>query len=135
MKHRLTATVFVFTLGATALSSCIWQPIIQQFVRDQYPGERPVSVIKDVDGKPEHTNWIIVKEEEYVLPPSSRLTGEIEKAEDGLPYSLPSEYSNILTSPYEPHHQLDYSGISAGTKVWDPYTRKPFHIGRTYTFN
>jgi hypothetical protein len=90
-------------------------------------------VIADKDGKPAHTNWL--KQDEFMLPPSSHLTRQIDTADDGIPYGIPSEYSNVIISPYAPHYQLDYTGISVGDKVWDPYTKKPFYISRTYTFN
>ena len=58
-----------------------------------------------------------------------------EYAEDGLPYALPCEFSDILVSPYEPYYQLDYSKSNVGDKVWDPYTRKPFYVPRFMTIN
>lgn len=123
----------LIALSATMLSSCIWQPIMQQFTRDQYPGERPPKVIPDVGTTPSDEVWLKIDED--MLPPSSQLTKEIETADDGLPYGIVSEFSDIVTSPYAPHYQLDCTGLSAGTKVWDPYTRKAFYIPRTYTFN
>ncbi len=131
MKNKTIITIAI--LGCSMLSSCIWQPIMQTFTRDQYPGERPPMVILDVDGKPASNNWQQVDED--VLPPSSHMNGRITHADDGIPYGLTSEFSNIVISPYEPHYQLDYTGVPVGSKVWDPYTRKPFYIKRAYTFN
>ena len=129
-KLILPVTSVLCTLG---FSSCIFQQIASNFIRDEYPGERPPHVIADVDGKPESQNW--AKVNPYDLPPSGHLNGRIEYAEDGLPYGLPCEFSNILVSPYEPHYQLDYAKCSVGDKVWDPYTRKPFYIPRFMTIN
>ena len=131
MKNKTIITIAI--LGCSMLSSCIWQPIMQTFTRDQYPGERPPMVILDVDGKPASNNWQQVDED--VLPPSSHMNGRITHADDGIPYGLTSEFSNIVISPYEPHYQLDYTGVPVGSKVWDPYTRKPFYIKRHYTIN
>ena len=71
----------------------------------------------------------------YDLPPSGHLDGRIEYAEDGLPFALPCEFSNVLVSPYEPHYQLDYTNSKVGDKVWDPYTKKAFYIPRFMTIN
>ncbi len=130
-KH--TITILCATLGLSMLSSCIWQPVIQTFTRAEYPGTRPPMVIKDNNGSPASQNWLTVDAD--MLPPSSHISGRIEHAEDGLPYGLTSEFSDIVVSPYAPHYQLDYAGIPVGSKVWDPYTRKPFYIKRSYTFN
>lgn len=116
-----------------SLNSCIFQQIADKFIRDEYPGERPPHVIADIDGKPASSKW--VKVNPYDLPPSGHLNGAIDYAEDGLPYALPCEFSNILVSPYEPHYQLDYARSKVGDKVWDPYTRKPFYIPRFMTIN
>ncbi|MBR5888206.1 MAG: hypothetical protein IKZ07_08360 [Akkermansia sp.] len=129
-RHIIFSSV---VLGCTLLSSCIWQPIIQNFTRDQYPGPRPPMVIADKDGSPASNKWL--KVDDNMLPPSTHIIGSLEYAEDGLPYGLTSEFSNVVISPYAPHYQLDYTGIEVGSKVWDPYTRKAFYIKRTYTFN
>lgn len=115
------------------LSSCIFQQVANRFVRDEYPGQRPPHVIADVNGKPASNKWITANPTD--LPPSGHLHGRVEYAEDGLPYSLPCEFSNVLVSPYSPNYQLDYSNSEVGAKVWDPYTRKPFYIKRHYTIN
>ena len=120
-------------LSMSMLSSCIWQPIIQTFTRDEYPGERPPMVITEKDGQPASQNWLTV--DPNMLPPSSHITGRITYADDGLPYGLTSVFSNIVISPYAPHYQLDYTDVPVGAKVWDPYTRKPFYIKRSFTFN
>ena len=120
-------------LSSSMLSSCIWQPFLQTFTRDDFPGVRPPMVIEDADGKPAKQSWL--KTEEHMLPLSTSSLGQIEYAEDGLPYGITSEFSNIVISPYSPHYQLDYTGVKVGAKVWDPYTRKPFYIKRAYTFN
>ena len=128
-KRLLSLTL----LSSSMLSSCIWQPFIQTFTRDNFPGARPPMVIADANGKPAKQNWLTV--DEHMLPLSTSNLGKIEYAEDGLPYGLISEFSNIVISPYAPHYQLDYTGVKVGSKVWDPYTRKPFYIKRAYTFN
>ena len=132
MNKRTVSLILTLVTGSM-LSSCIWQPVIQKFTRDEYPGNRPPMVIADKDGKPAHTNWL--KQDEFMLPPSSHLTRQISTAEDGIPYGIPSEYSNVIISPHAPHYQLDYTGVAVGAKVWDPYTKKPFYISRAYTFN
>lgn len=131
--HRLLTALLLATGCCLTLNSCIFQQITNRFVRDVYPGERPPHVIADNNGKPANTNWAKVNPTD--LPPSGYLEGKIEYAEDGLPYSLPCEFSDILVSPYAPHYQLDYTNCKPEQKVWDPYTRKPFYINRHYTIN
>ena len=133
MHKRNLVFGLISIVCATMLSSCIFQQIADKFIRDEYPGERPPHVIADANGKPASENW--VKVNPYDLPPSEYLNGRVEYADDGLPYALPCEFSNILVSPYEPYYQLDYSKSAVGDKVWDPYTRKPFYIPRFMTFN
>lgn len=128
-----TSIILLAALSSSVLPSCIWQPIMQQFTRDTYPGTRPPMVIADVNGKPASENWL--KIDDTMLPPAAHMTSDIKRASDGIPYGIHSEYSDIVISPYEPHYQLDYTDIPVGSKVWDPYTRKPFYISRTYTFN
>lgn len=130
--HRLVLPALA-ALCTLSLSSCIFQQIAEKFIRDEYPGERPPHVIADAGGKPASNNW--VKVNPYDLPPSGHLNGRVEYAEDGLPYGLPCEFSDVLVSPYEPHYQLDYTRAKVGDKVWDPYTRKPFYIPRFMTIN
>ncbi len=131
IKHSVQ---LLFTATCTLfLTSCIFQQVANNFIRDEYPGERPPHVIEDNNGKPASNRWITVNPTD--LPPSGHLNGKVEYAEDGLPYSLPCEFSNVLVSPYAPNYQLDYSNSKVGSKVWDPYTRKPFYIQRHYTFN
>ncbi|MBQ4636688.1 MAG: hypothetical protein IJB64_09675 [Akkermansia sp.] len=133
MNKRII-TLAIALLGLSSLSSCIIYQGVQAFVRDEYPGERPAMVIKDVNGKPASQKWRSIPSD--YLPPSSFLdTRNISKGPDGIPYGLTSEYSNVIISPYYPHHHLDYTGCKPGEKVWDPYTRKPFYIKRAYTFN
>ena len=133
MNKRII-TLAVALLGLSSLSSCIIYQGVQAFVRDEYPGERPAMVIKDVNGKPASQKWRSIPSD--YLPPSSFLdTNNISKGPDGIPYGLTSEYSNVIISPYYPHHHLDYTGCKPGEKVWDPYTRKPFYSPRMYTFN
>lgn len=133
MKMKL-AKIVPALLGISMLSSCIFYQGVQMFVREDYPGQRPAMVIKDVNGKPASQNWKSTPHD--MLPPASHInTSKVDKASDGLPYSMTTEFSNVLISPYYPHHHLDYKGFSPGDKVWDPYTRKPFYIKRTYTFN
>lgn len=133
MNKRII-TLAIALLGLSSLSSCIIYQGVQVFVRDEYPGERPAMVIKDVNGKPASQKWRSIPSD--YLPPSSFLdTHNISKGPDGIPYGLTSEYSNVIISPYYPHHHLDYTGCKPGEKVWDPYTRKPFYIKRAYTFN
>lgn len=133
MKNNTIAMILTALGCSTLFSSCIIQHGVSYFIRDTYPGERPPHVIADNNGKPASQQWL--KIDPYALPPAGGLTKNIEKAEDGLPYGLPCEFSNIVVSPYDPHYQLDYTNCKVGDKVWDPYTRKPFYIPRMYTFN
>lgn len=133
MKAQRIAAVFAALLCCTTLSSCLFSQMAQKFQRDTYPGERPPHVILDNNGKPASNNWLQV--DPYTLPASGALIEHSKTADDGIPYGLPSEFSDIIVSPYAPYYQLDYSGCSVGEKVWDPYTRKPFYIRRHYTFN
>lgn len=133
MNTRPLLQSVVAAITLLSLSSCIFQQIASNFIRDEYPGERPPHVIADADGKPASEKWIKVNP--YDLPPSGHLNGRVEYADDGLPYALPCEFSNVLVSPYEPYYQLDYTNSKVGDKVWDPYTRKPFYIPRFMTFN
>lgn len=130
--HRLIIAPAA-ALCALTLSSCIFQQIAGNFTRDVYPGERPPHVIADNNGQPATQNW--AKIDPDALPPAGALSGYNKTADDGLPYGLPCEFSGIVTSPYAPHYQLDYTNAKVGDKVWDPYTRKPFYIPRLYTFN
>lgn len=130
--NRITLTMAV-AFSALTLNSCIFQQISDKFTRDTYPGERPPHVIADNNGQPVSPKWIT--SDPNGLPPSGALIGRIETASDGIPYGLPCEFAGIVTSPYEPHHQLDYTNAKVGDKVWDPYTRKPFYIPRFFTFN
>lgn len=130
--NRITLTMAA-AFSALTLSSCIFQQISDKFTREVYPGERPPHVIADNNGQPASANW--VKADPNALPPAGALLGRVETAADGIPYGLPCEFAGIITSPYEPHHQLDYTNAKVGDKVWDPYTRKPFYIPRFYTFN
>lgn len=132
--NKKIATTIMALLAVSTLSSCIIYQGVKTFVRDTYPGERPAKVIKDVNGKPASQSWKSVPSD--YLPPSSEISSSsISKASDGIPYGIESEYSDIILSPHYPHHLLDYRGFKPGDKVWDPYTRKPFYISRTYTFN
>ena len=133
MKMSQTFRFLAAAACILTLNSCIFQQVASKFVRDEYPGVRPPHVIADNNGKPATNNWIATSPTD--LPPSGYLQGKVEYAEDGLPYSLPCEFSNILVSPYSPNYQLDYTNSKVGDKVWDPYTRKPFYIHRHYTFN
>lgn len=133
MNTRRILIAFLAVIGSFTFNSCIIQQVADKFIRDEYPGERPPHVIADAGGKPASDNWIKVNP--YDLPPSGHLQGRVEYAEDGLPYGLPCEFSNILVSPYEPYYQLDYTRSNVGDKVWDPYTRKPFYIPRFMTIN
>lgn len=133
MINKRIFSILLAAICSLSFSSCIVQQVADKFIRDEYPGERPPHVIADVNGKPASQNWIKVNP--YDLPPSGHLEGRLEYAEDGLPYALPCEFSNILVSPYEPNYQLDYTKSNVGDKVWDPYTRKPFYIPRFMTIN
>ncbi len=127
----LPAIALACTLG---LSSCIFQQAVMNFVRAEYPGVRPPMVIADKDGKPASNKWIAVSSND--LPPASHMSdAEITYGEGNIPFGIGSEFSNIVVSPHAPHYQLDYTGVKVGTKVWDPYTRKPFYIPRVYSFN
>lgn len=133
MKANKAIRLLVSAACLVTLNSCIFQQAISRFVRDEYPGTRPPHVIADNNGKPASNNWVKVNPTD--LPPSGYLNGKVDYAADGLPYSLPCEFSDILVSPYSPNYQLDYTNCNVGDKVWDPYTRKPFYIHRHYTFN
>ncbi len=126
----LTLVALASTLG---LTSCLFQQAVMAFVRAEYPGQRPPMVIADVDGKPASDKWLTANPND--LPPSSLLSTEITYGDGEIPYGIGSEFSNIVISPYSPHHQLDHTGIEVGAKVWDPYARQPFYIPRTYSFN
>lgn len=116
-------------VSAFCLESCVWQ----YFMRDEYSGSAP-KVIADHDGKPVSQNWLVVPED--ALPAShSEQHDTISYASDGIPYGFRSSYRNIVVSPYPPFRYLNYSGISVGSKVWDPYSRKPFYIPMSYTIN
>ncbi|MBR5523230.1 MAG: hypothetical protein IKV82_07190 [Akkermansia sp.] len=132
MKMRKSMLV-VALVGALSLSSCIIQQTVGMFIRDEYPGARPPMVIADVNGKPASQKWL--KIDPAMLPPSGHIEGRITHADDGIPYGLSSEFSNVVVSPYPPYNQLDYTGVPVGAKVWDPFTKKPFYIPRVYTFN
>lgn len=133
MNCKQLTTIAAACFAAFSLNSCIIKQGVEVFIRDTYPGERPPKVIVDVNGKPASNHWLQV--EENVLPPSRHIEGKVTYAQDGLPYGLVSEFSGIVVSPYAPNYNLDCTGVKAGTKVWDPYTHKPFYIPRSYTFN
>lgn len=133
MKTRHIILALTCALSALSLTSCIFQQVHDNFTRATYPGERPPHVIADNNGQPASNAW--QKEDPNALPPAGALLSRIDTASDGIPYGLPCEFAGIITSPYAPHHQLDYTNAKVGDKVWDPYTRKPFYIPRLYTFN
>lgn len=126
-------TLAIAMLCATALSSCIHQLVIQSVTREAYPGDRPPHVIADNNGTPAGGKWLA--NDPAALPPSSSEIEKIKYHADGLPYGIPSNYAGIITSPYSPYNVLDCQNTKPNQKVWDPYTRKPFYIPRTYTFN
>ncbi len=132
MKKSIITTL-VALASALGLSSCLFQQAVLAFVRTEYPGQRPPMVIADAEGKPASNKWIAVSADD--LPPSSLMDTELTYGEGDIPFGIGSEFSNIVISPYAPHYQLDYTGVEVGAKVWDPYTRKPFYIPRTYSFN
>ncbi len=133
MKSRIILSLAAAAM-ALSLSSCI-QQVIGAFVRDEYPaGKLPHVIASDAKGNPAGSNWLSISSSD--LPPSSIITsGKIEYGAGNIPYGLTSPYSNVVNSPYEPYYELDYSNSKPGQKVWDPYTRKPFYIPRTFTFN
>lgn len=133
MKINRITLALAAVFSVLTLNSCIFQQIHDNFSRAVYPGERPPHVIADNNGKPASASWQTI--DPNTLPPAGALLNRIERASDGIPYGLPCEFAGIITSPYEPYHQLDYSNAKVGDKVWDPYTRKPFYIPRLYTFN
>lgn len=133
MKAYRYLTAMAALLCCSTLSSCIFSAITDSFTRDEYPGERPPHVIADNNGTPASNSWL--QADPYGLPLAGSQRNKTQTASDGLPYGLPCEFSDIVVSPYEPHHLLDYKGTSVGAKVWDPYSRKPFYIPRLYTFN
>ena len=133
MKSRIILSIAAATM-ALALNSCV-QQVVSNFVRPEYPaGKLPSVIPSDAKGKPANNNWLQIKAGS--LPPSSLMhTTETRYGEGNIPFGIPSNYSNVVNSPYEPHYELDYSNAKVGQKVWDPYTRKPFSIPRTYTIN
>lgn len=132
---KLVIPALIGVLSACTLSSCLIQQAVKLVVRDAYPGTRPPKVITEVNGKPSpQAKWLKVDPND--LPPSGSLSGKSPRqAADGLPYGFTSEYSNTVVSPYHPNYILDYTGVAPETRVWDPYTHKPFYIPRTYTVN
>ena len=129
-QHRITTTALA-VLCACTMSSCIHQVIVQQFTRDTYPGDRPPHVINDVNGSPASQGWL--RTDPIALPPSGNDLSKIKYGADGIPYGIPSNFAGIVISPHSPNHQLDCTGCNANQRVWDPYSRKPFYIPRTYT--
>lgn len=134
MKHTILPLITACTF-ASLCSSCLIQQAVEVFVRNEYPGQLPPSVILDVNGKPASNAWL--KVDPHALPAPQNLLKDLHVtyAEDGIPYGFTSEFSNVLVSPYPPYHQLSYKGISGGSKVWDPYARKPFYVKRVHTIN
>ncbi len=133
MKYTFTT----FALGLLTLSltpSCI-QQVVQAFIRDEYPGDMPPSVIRDINGQPASQNWL--KPDPEILPAPHAILKKYEYsyASDGAPYGFTTEFSDIVVSPYEPFNVLSYTGFSGGDRVWDPFVRKPFYIPRVHTFN
>ncbi len=134
MKNNKTIALILGSLCVmSTMSSCIISQAVEVFVRPAYPGPLPPSVIADSNGRPLNPKWLSIDTD--TLPAPSRILGDIELATDGLPYGFTSEYSNIVISPYAPHNPLNYKNFNGGEKVWDPYTRKAFHIPRIHTIN
>lgn len=130
-KTILTPLLFLSAASCT-LCSCIWQ-LAQPFVREEYAGSAP-SVIADVNGKPASNAWLALSPDALPAPHAVQ-EGSAKFGSDGVPYGYTSSYSNIVVSPYPPYRQLNYKGYSAGARVWDPYTRKPFYIPASFTIN
>ncbi len=134
MKNNKTITLILSSLCIMAtMSSCIVSQAVDIFVRPEYPGTLPPSVIADANGRPASTKRLAIDTD--TLPAPSSLLGQMELAEDGIPYGFTSEYSDIVISPYAPHNPLNYDKFKGGDKVWDPYTMKPFYIPRIHTIN
>ncbi len=132
MKAR-TILCIAATAMALGLSSCV-QQAVNAFVRAEYPaGDLPHVIPSDAQGKPVSNNWRQIPAGS--LPPSSLMSTDVSYGEGNIPYGIRSRYSDVVNSPYPPHYELDYSKARVGDKVWDPYTRKPFYIPRSYTFN
>lgn len=134
MKYKLLSLLTLPVL-ASLTTSCYIQQAVEAFIRPEYPGELPPAVIADVNGQPAHTKWLKVDLDALPVPQEMVKDKEVEYAPDGIPMSFVSEYENVLVSPYYPYHQLNYQGLQPGVKVWDPYTRKPFYIKRSISFN
>lgn len=132
MKRRILKTLLAAGFLLT-LTSCLFRQAAMFVVRDEYPNERPPMVIADINGKPAHQRW--EKLDAEALPPPYHMRKTPRYAEDGIPYGLSTGYSDIVASPYDPYMMLDYRGVKVGSKVWDPYTRKPFYIPRVYKVN
>lgn len=132
---KLIASAAIGLLSLATLNSCLVQQAVDLVVREEYPGTRPPHVVTEINGRPApNAKWLSVDPND--LPPSGSLRSKSPKlAPDGIPYGFTSEYSNIVVSPYYPNYVLDYTNASPETRVWDPYTHKPFYIPRTYTVN
>lgn len=132
---KLIIPALLSLLSLASLSSCLIQQAVDLVVREDYPGTRPPRVVTEINGRPNpNTKWLSVDHND--LPPSGSLRSKSPKmSSDGIPYGFTSEYSNIVVSPYYPNYVLDYTGVDPETRVWDPYTHKPFYIPRTYTVN
>ncbi len=132
MKPRIILSLAAAAL-ALSLNSCIHQ-LARTVVRPSHPtGKLPAVIVSNAQGKPAANKWLSMNSAE--LPPPSPASLNITYGEGNIPYGILSEYSNVVTSPYSPYHELDYSNCKVGQKVWDPYTRKPFYIPRSYTIN
>lgn len=129
MKFMTRIPAAVSLISALCLQSCVWQ----YFMRDEYSGTAP-HVIADNNGKPASQAWLSIPED--ALPASlAEQRDSLSYGAAGIPYGFRSGYKDIVISPYAPHRYLNYSGVPTGSRVWDPYNRKPFYIPSSYTLN
>lgn len=132
MTMKMIVKPLLALSAAVCLSSCVWQ-LAQCFVREEYAGNAP-HVIADKDGQPASRAWLPLSPDALPAPHAVQ-SGPASYGPGGIPYGYNSSYQNIVISPYPPYRQLNYKGFSSGSRVWDPYTRKPFYIPASYTIN
>ncbi len=129
-KHAFTSLLALGCL--VSLTSCFGQ-LLSQVIKDDYPAT-PARAIHDNHRHPANNECVTVSDRE--LPPPAAVTrGGLTYHADGLPYAFPTGYKNVVLSPYPPNNPINFSGMKAHDKAWDPYTRKPFHIPAVMQWN
>ncbi len=132
MKRKHVVTSLLALGSLIALTSCFGQ-LLSQVIKDEYPGTT-VRAIPDNNGKPANNEWVTVSDRELPAPQAVK-RGTLTYHADGLPYAFPTSYKDIVLSPYPPNNPINFSGMKAHDKAWDPYTRKPFHIPAVMQWN